>query len=139
LGTLLVRWRLKWIVACGLGFGVLRFALGALDGPVWVLTGVFLHGCSFTLVLITAQIYLDQRVDKAWRARGQALLSLTTGGVGNLVGYLSTGWWWATCTTPQGTRWSLFWGVLALTVAAVMAYFLVSYRGLGPRSRVDAA
>jgi len=27
LGFLLLRWRLKWIFACGLGFGVLRFAL----------------------------------------------------------------------------------------------------------------
>jgi len=133
LGVLLVRWRLKWIIACGLGFGVLRFAFNALDGPVWVLAGVFLHGCSFTLVLITAQIYLDQRVDKAWRARGQALLSLTTGGVGNLVGYLGTGWWWEACTTSDGTRWSLFWGVLALSVAAITGYFLTSYRGLGPR------
>ena len=28
------------------------------------------------MVIITAQIYLDQRVDPAWRARGQALMAL---------------------------------------------------------------
>ena len=76
LGTLLLKWRLKWIVACGLGFGVLRFALNAVNGEAWVLAGVLLHGCSYTLVTITAQIYLDQRVDATWRARAQALLTL---------------------------------------------------------------
>jgi nucleoside transporter len=131
LGTLLLKWRLKWIFACGLGFGVLRFGLCALNGKLWVLAGVLLHGCSYTLVLITAQIYLDQRVDATWRARGQALLSLMNSGVGNLVGYLGTGWWFSECARPLGTQWSLFWGGLAVAVALVMAYFLTAYHGIG--------
>jgi len=65
LGALLLNCRLKWIFACGLGLGVLRFALSAMNGRAWVLAGVVLHGCSFALVFITAQIYLDQRVDAA--------------------------------------------------------------------------
>ena len=131
LGALLVRWRLKWILACGLGFGVLRFALSAMNGKAWVLTGVLLHGCSYTLVTITAQIYLDQRVDAMWRARGQALLTLMNSGVGNLLGYLGTGWWFSTCTHPSGTQWPLFWGGLAAAVGLVMAYFLATYHGVG--------
>ena len=102
LGALLLKWRLKWIFACGLGFGVLRFALSAVNGKAWLLAGVLLHGCSFTLVFITAQIYLDQRVDAAWRARAQALLSLMNSGVGNLLGYLGTGWWFSACTRAVG-------------------------------------
>ncbi len=129
LGGLLLKWRLKWIFACGLGFGVLRFAFSAIDGKAWLLTGVMLHGCSFTLVFITAQIYLDQRVEAAWRARAQALMALMNGGVGNLVGYLGTGWWFAACTRPNGTQWSIFWGGLAVTVAAVLVYFLSAYHG----------
>lgn len=73
--------------------GVVRFALCALDGPGWLLAGISLHGCSFTLVFITAQIYLDERVDRAWRARAQALLSLMMSGVGSLLGYLGGGFW----------------------------------------------
>src|SRR5439155_21779692 len=131
LGALLVKWRLKWICACGLGLGVLRFALSAVNGKAWLLAGVVLHGCSYTLVFITAQIYLDQRVDAAWRARGQALFSLMTSGVGNLIGYLGTGWWFATSTANAVTRWPLFWGGLAAAVAAVLVYFLMAYRGIG--------
>lgn len=131
LGGLLLRWRLKWIFACGLGFGVLRFALAALDTRVGLMAGVVLHGCSFALVLITAQIYLDQRVDPAWRARSQALMSLMNSGVGSLLGYLGVGAWFATCTDGSQTRWPVFWSGLAGAVAAVLVFFLFAYRGRG--------
>jgi MFS family permease len=131
LGTLLLKWRLKWIFACGLGFGVLRFALSALNQKAWLLAGVALHGCSFTLVTITAQIYIDQRVDGAWRARAQALLLLMNTGVGNLLGYLGTAWWFNACTRPAGTQWPLFWSGLSATLAVMLAYFLAAYRGIG--------
>lgn len=131
LGALLLRWRLKWIFACGLGLGVVRFALSALDTKAGLIAGVVLHGGSFTLVLITAQIYLDQRVDPAWRARGQALMALMNGGVGSLVGYLGTGGWFAACTREGRPGWTVFWSGLALAEAAVLGFFLIAYRGRG--------
>jgi len=133
LGALLARYRLKWIVAAGLGFGVARFALSALNTRLGVLAGVALHGASFTLVFITAQIYLDQRVDAAWRARAQALMTLLISGVGNLIGYLGAGGWFAGCARPAGPHWPLFWGGLAISVAGVLVYFLARYRGIGSR------
>jgi MFS family permease len=129
LGGLLLKWRLKWIFVGGLAFGVVRFALCAINGKVWLLAGVVLHGCSFTLVFITAQIYLDQRVDAAWRARAQALMALMSGGVGNLIGYLGTGRWFTICSRPTGTQWPIFWGGLAAAVAVVLIYFLIAYHG----------
>lgn len=131
LARLLTNWRLKWIIAAGLGCGFLRYALCALDGKAWILLGITLHGCCFTLVFITAQIYLDERIDPAWRARAQALMALVTGGVGNLVGYLGTGWWFAANARAGGENWPVFWGGLALAVAAVLAYFLIAYHGRG--------
>jgi len=131
LGALLLRWRLKWLVACGLAIGMLRFALCA-TGTTWgVMAGVILHGGSFTLVFITAQIYLDQRVDPAWRARAQALMALMNSGVGNLIGYLGTGAWFAACMRRGELRWSFFWGGLSLISAAVLVLFLATYRGRG--------
>jgi MFS family permease len=129
LGWLLWKWRLKWIVACGLGFGVLRFTLSACNTPATMLLGVFLHGASFTLVFVVAQIYLERRIDPAWRTRAQALLSLMNGGIGNLIGYLGTGWWFSECARSTGTKWPLFWGALAALVAAVLLYFLTAFRG----------
>jgi MFS family permease len=128
IGGLLLKWNLKWIFACGLGFGVARFAFSAFDTGPSLLLGVFLHGASFTLVFVIAQIYLEQRINPAWRTRAQALLSLMNGGVGNLIGYLGTGWWFTECTHPTGTNWTFFWGGLALTVGLVMIYFLLAYQ-----------
>jgi MFS family permease len=133
LGTLLLRWRLKWIIACGLGFGVVRYALSAIGSPWGLVSGVVLHGASFTLVTITAQIYLDQRVDPAWRARAQALMALMNSGVGNMVGYLGAGGWFAVCTTGDHTRWPIFWSGLSLAMGAVLVFFLATYRGRGRR------
>ena len=128
-----MKWRLKWIFACGLGRGVVRFALSAMNEEAWLLAGVLLHGASFTFVFITAQIYLDQRVDAAWRARAQALMSLMNSGVGNLIGYLGTGWWFNFCARLAGAHWTVFWGGLALAVTVVQVYFLIAYRGKGAR------
>lgn len=136
LGTLLLRWRLKWMLGLGLGLGVLRYALSATNTPWGHVAGVVLHGASFTLVIITAQIYLDQRVDPAWRARGQALMSLMNSGVGSMTGYLGTGAWFAACSSGGATRWPLFWSGLALAMAAVLVFFLAMYRGRGRREGV---
>ncbi len=134
LGALLLKWRLKWIIAFGLSFGVMRFAFSALDTQMWLLMGILLHGASYTFVFITAQIYLEQRVHTAWRARAQALLSVVNGGVGNFLGYLGTGWWFAICTQANTTRWPMFWGGLAIVCAAILVFFLAAYRGRAAQS-----
>jgi hypothetical protein len=57
-----------------------------------------------------------------------------TNGVGNLIGYLGTGWWFAVCAKSGGTQWPLFWGGLVAVVAVVMVYFLAAYRGKSSQS-----
>jgi hypothetical protein len=110
---------------------VVRFGLSAVNGKAWLLAGVVLHGATFTLVFITAQIYLEQRIEGAWRARAQALMTLMISGVGNLIGYLGNGAWFAACTTKAGTNWPLFWGGLSVTAAVVLVSFLIAYQGAG--------
>jgi len=128
LASWLGRWGTKRILGAGLAFAVLRYVLLATDQPFALLPGIALHGFAFTLFFVTAPICLNQSIDPAWRTRAQALLSLATQGVGNLVGYLGTGAWLAVCTSADGTRWSLFWGGLALLVAVVLGYFQAAFR-----------
>jgi hypothetical protein len=59
-------------------------------------------------------------------------LSVMTSGAGNLLGYLGSGWWFAACTTGDVTRWTIFWGGIAVTVTLVLIYFLTAYRGRVP-------
>ena len=148
LAGLLTRWRLKTVFLTGIGFGVLRYAMCALNTKWWVLAGVTMHGFAFTLYLITTQIYLEQRIDPAWRARAQALYTLMLSGVGNTLGYLSCGWWsrenssdlplyWngltgnpAIFALPHVVKnWTVFWAGLSASVAVIWVWFVLSYRG----------
>jgi MFS family permease len=131
LAGLLTRWRLKWIFLLGLSIALVRYSLCALNTKFSLLIGLTLHGAGFTFVIITSQIYLEQRIDPAWRARAQSLHAMMISGVGNLIGYLGTGWWFAACTIDEATRWPVFWGGMATAVAAVAAYFLIAYHGRG--------
>jgi len=129
LGALSARVRLKWVFLAGIGFGILRYALCALDDRTWLLVGVALHGFAFTLYFITAQIYLEQRVPARLRARAQALLGVMLGGFGSLAGFLGNGWWKSANTVAGVTAWPRFWLGLTLVMAAVFAFFAFSYRG----------
>lgn len=128
LAWLLVNWSWKWIFAAGLGFGVLRFALSGMNTVYSLPLGVTLHGASYVLVFVAAQIYLNQRINPGWRTRAQALLTLLNGGVGNLVGYLGSGWWYGACTFAHHTHWATFWWTLSSFIALVLVYFLWAFR-----------
>ncbi len=138
LAGMLTRWRIKWVIALGLGFTAVRYFLCAMDSKLSLLVGLTLHGAGFTLVLITTQIYLEQRIDPSWRGRAQSLLSVMTSGAGNLIGYLGSGWWFAACTTGDVTRWTLFWGGIAISVTLVLVYFLAAYQGRATPKQQEA-
>ncbi len=129
LAGLIGRVRLKWVFLTGIGFAVLRYALCALDTQGWLLVGVTLHGFAFTLYFITAQIYLEQRVEPRMRTRAQALLQVMIAGFGNLAGYLGTGWWRNACVQAGVTDWPRFWWGMSALVAVVFVWFARSYRG----------
>jgi len=129
LASLLRRVRLKWLFLTGIGCGVLRYALFALDVRGALFAGIFLHGIAFALYFITAQLYVESRVDPAMRTRAQALLTLMISGFGNLSGYLASGWWRAHCS-PQGvTQWPVFWSGLAVVTGVVFLFFATQYTG----------
>ncbi len=131
LAGLLTRWRLKPIFLMAIAFGVLRYGLCAFDGQMWLLAGITMHGFAFALFFITAQIYLEQRIESAWRARAQALFTLMYSGFGNTLGYLACGWWFAASTAGNVTHWPKFWGGLATSVAVVFLVFAFTYKGRG--------
>jgi nucleoside transporter len=129
LAGLLTRFRLKHVFLAGIGIAILRYVLCAMDGVGYLLAGVTLHGFAFTLFFITAQLYLEQRIEPGYRARAQALLQFMLGGVGNLIGYLGTEIWFQKATAGGVTQWPLFWNGLAGAVAVIFVLFAVMYRG----------
>ncbi len=129
LATLLARVRLKWLFLIGIGCGVLRYTFFALNTRAWLMAGIALHGLAFALYFVTAQLYVEHRVDPRLRTRAQALLSLMIGGVGNLAGYLGAGWWRQLCAPEGETQWPLFWIGLSAFAALVFVFFATRYTG----------
>ncbi len=129
MASLLTHWRLKWIFLTGISFGILRYVLCAIGGKFCLLAGITLHGFAFALFFITAQIYLEQRIPPAWRARAQALLTLMMNGIGATIGYYACGGWKHLTTTDTHTNWPLFWGGLASSVTVIWVWFAWSYHG----------
>ena len=129
MGAIMRRWRFQWVVATGIGFGVLRYALYATNSTIFVLLGLSLHGIAFTFTYVSTQVYLAERIEAGWRTRAQALLSLMTGGFGNLTGFLWSGVWLAMCTSNGIVQWNYYWGGLSALVVLVLLYFCTCYRG----------
>jgi MFS family permease len=130
LGTVLARFRLKWIFLSAIGCAALRYGLLAVDHRWAVMAGVSLHGLCYTLFFITAQIYLAERIEMTMRSRAQALFFLISSGFGYLFGYLGSGWWKAVCTSANQTDWLRFWGGWSLAYVVLGVYFIASYHGV---------
>jgi nucleoside transporter len=127
-GAILRNWNFKTVIAAGIGFGVLRYALYSTNSTISVLIGLGLHGVAFTFTYVCTQIYFAERIEPAWRTRAQALLSMMTSGIGNLAGYLGCGVWYEFCRGDRITHWSVFWAGLCALVLLVLVYFVLCYR-----------
>ncbi len=131
LAGLTQRIRLKWILLSGLGLGVLRYGLFAIDTSTALISGIMLHGACYTFYNVTAQIYLAERVEQNMKARAQALFAMLTAGVSNLFGYLGTGALFQATRKASAHSWTTYWLVLSIAALAVTLYFHFNYHGQG--------
>lgn len=136
-GSVMVRFRVKHVLLWALGLSVVRFGMSAYAGASgligWHIGGIVLHGMCYTFYFITAQVFLDRRVDPGLRGQAQGLLTLVSGGLGPLAGALICGWLRNHWITSDGRGWMEFWAILAGMIAVCFVIFAVYYRGLGKR------
>jgi len=139
LGSVMTRYRVKTVLLWALGLSVLRFAMSAHAGVTgliqWHIAGIALHGICYTFYFVTAQVFLDRRVDPGMKGQAQGLLAMVSGGVGPLLGALFCGWLRNHCITADGHGWAVFWYILVGIIAACFAIFALFYRS---RARQDA-
>ncbi len=138
-GSVMMRFRVKVVLLWALGLSVVRFGMSAYAGASgligWHIGGIMLHGMCYTFYFITAQVFLDRRVDPGLRGQAQGLLTLVSGGIGPLAGALVCGWLRNYYVTADGRGWMEFWTILAGMIAACFVIFAIFYQGLGKRAQ----
>ncbi len=134
-GSVMTRYRVKTVLLWALGFSVLRFAMSAYAGVHgaigWHMAGVALHGVCYTFYFITAQVFLDRRVDPGMKGQAQGLLAMVSGGVGPLLGAMICGWLRGHVVGTDGGGWTLFWTILAAMIGVCFVIFATLYQGRG--------
>lgn len=132
-GSVMLRFRVKTVLLWSLGLSVVRFGMSAYAGESgligWHIAGIMLHGMCYTFYFITAQVFLDRRVDPGMRGQAQGLLSLVTSGLGPLVGAVVCGWLRRNHVTDDGQGWMDFWAILAGIIALCFVVFAIFYHG----------
>jgi len=132
-GMLMTRFRIKTILLWAMGLSVLRYGMSAWAGhtgvEMWHLLGVALHGICYVLYFITAQVFLDRRVDAGMRGQAQGLLAFVSGGLGPCVGAWVCATLRGALVDESGAGWMDFWGVLTGMIAVCFAAFALLYRG----------
>jgi MFS family permease len=136
-GWVMTHMKVKVVLSWALGLSALRFLMSGYAGASglidWHIAGIALHGMCYTFYFITAQVFLDRRVEPGLKGQAQGLLSLVSSGLGPLVGALVCGWLRVHCVGADGRGWMLFWGILAGMIACCLVIFALFYRGLGKR------
>ncbi len=135
LGSVMVRYSVKTVLTWALGLSALRFGMSAWSGQSgligWHIGGIAMHGMCYTFYFITAQVFLDRRVDPGMRGQAQGLLMLVTSGVGPLLGALVCGWLRLHLVGDGLAGWMSFWAVLAAMIAGCFLIFILLYQGIG--------
>ena len=133
LGALMTRFRIKTMLLWALGLCAMRYGMSAVagwNGAIgWHIAGIAFHGVCYTFYFITAQVFLDRRVDPSMKGQAQGLLSMVANGVGPLLGALLCGWLRHTVVQPDGSGWDVFWGILGGIIAVCFVVFAICYRG----------
>ena len=111
----------------------LLFAYGSKGGAVWMLWGgILLHGICYDFFFVTGQIYIDQHASPTQRASAQGLITLVTYGLGMFVGSLVSGYvvdnFAVRAAAHTQYLWQPIWMTAALCAAAVLLFFVVTFR-----------
>ena len=117
---------IKRIFELGILAWVVRYAMFAVNGPVWLtLAGVSLHGICHVFLIVVVQLYVDQTCPRDTRASAQNLFGLVTLGIGMPLGFLASGYLGQLCAIShlELARYELFFGVPAFVLCLIFWIF----------------
>ena len=122
----------KYILAIGMLFWVLRYILFANAGPdthFLLYAGVIFHGICYDFFFFAGQLYVDKRAPDDVRSAAQGFIAFVTLGVGMFIGGLLNGWWNQGQKLADGSMdWPSVWYFPAIMAGAVLVIFLFAFR-----------
>lgn len=130
---LIKRIGIKNMILLGMFAWILRFtcfAYGNAGALIWMLfAGIILHGVCFDFFFVTGQIYTEYKAGEKIKSAAQGLITMATYGIGMWIGTVLSGYVSQYYTTPAGSHlWKETWLVPAAIAAAVLIFFLISFR-----------
>ncbi len=129
----------KWMLAIGMLFWVLRYVLFANATPEThslLYLGVLFHGICYDFFFFTGQLYVDKRAPEDVRSAAQGFIAFVTLGIGMFLGGKLNGWWNGRQTVDGVKDWAAIWWFPAIMSGLVLAVFLVLFKdkSRSPRS-----
>ena len=107
----------------------LFFAYGdTVDMVGFLYLGIVLHGICYDFFFVTGQIYTDRKAGEGIKSAAQGMITLTTYGVGMLIGFHVAGLVSNHYKTPDGHDWKSIWMVPAGIAAVVTLIFALFFK-----------
>jgi MFS family permease len=121
----LKRFGLKTTFAVGMGAWCVRYAVFALEDPLWlILTAVGLHGICHVFLIIVIQLYIDSRCRPDLRASAQNLFAFLTLGIATPLGFLVGDALHDWFQNHQGVDYGMFFAIPAAFVFVLLVVFI---------------
>ena len=131
----LTRFGIKRVLVVGMIAWAVRYVAFAygFEGQAAILPlvilGIVLHGVCYDFFFVAGQIYVDEKVAPAMRARAQSFLSLVTLGLGTVIGTnLANAVYVANTVSADLHEWRTIWLIPAALAAVVAVLFALSFR-----------
>jgi len=129
LGWFLIRLGLRRTLLLGMTAWVVRYALYAIGGPVWLMTAALaLNGVGFVWYLIAASAHVDRIAPRDVRASAQSLLQFVLYGVGMFLGAQLAGYIKDRFVIDAATDWQAVFTVPTAIAAVCLVALLATFR-----------
>jgi nucleoside transporter len=90
--------------------------------------GIILHGICYDFFFVTGQIYTDRKAGEGIKSAAQGMITLTTYGVGMLIGFYVAGQVSEHYKTATGHDWQKIWMIPAAIAGIVVIIFTLFFR-----------
>jgi nucleoside transporter len=126
------RFGIKTMMLIGMLAWVARYLFFGFGDTVdmvgFLYLGILLHGICYDFFFVTGQIYTDKKAGEGIKSAAQGMITLTTYGVGMLIGFFIAGLVSEYYKTPGGHDWRSIWMIPAAIAAMVTFIFVLFFK-----------